>query len=54
MSYSILPEVHNYYNYNLWTPHFCYISVPQTIPVSVIPTVDGYNVLFQVYINVSR
>ena len=33
--------------------HFCYISVPQTIPVSVIPTVDGDNVLFQVFINVS-
>ena len=33
--------------------HFCYISVPQTIPVSVIPTVDGDNVLFQVIINVS-
>ena len=34
----------------------CYImiSVPhQTIPVSVIPTVDGDNVLFLVYINVS-
>ena len=29
------------------------ISVPQTIPVSVIPTVDGDNVLFQVIINVS-
>ena len=27
--------------------------VPQTIPVSVIPTVDGDNVLFQVIINVS-
>ena len=34
--------------------HFCYISVPQTIPVSVIPTVDGDNVLFQVIINVSN
>ena len=33
--------------------HFCYISVPQTIPVSVIPTVDGDNVLFQDIINVS-
>ena len=31
-----------------------YISVPQSIPVSVIPTVDGDNVLFQVYINVSN
>ena len=29
------------------------ISVPQTIPVSVIPTVDRDNVLFQVIINVS-
>ena len=33
--------------------HFCYISVPETIPVSVIPTVDGDNVLFQIIINVS-
>ena len=34
--------------------HFCYISVPnKTIPVSVIPTLDGFNVLFQVLINVS-
>ena len=33
--------------------HFCYISVLQTIPVSVIPTIDGDNVLFQVIINVS-
>ena len=33
--------------------HFYYISVPQTIPVSVIPTRDGDNVLFQVFINVS-
>ena len=33
--------------------HFCYISVPKAIPVSVIPTVDGDNVLFKVIINVS-
>ena len=33
--------------------HFYYILVPQTIPVSVIPTVDGDNVLFQAFINVS-
>ena len=33
--------------------HFYYISVPQTLPVSVIPIVDGENVLFQVIINVS-
>ena len=33
--------------------HFCYISVPQTIPVSVIPTIDGYNVIFQIITNVS-
>ena len=33
--------------------HFCYILVPQIILVSVIPTVDEDNVLFQVIINVS-
>ena len=34
--------------------HFCYISVPKkVIQVSVIPTVDGDNVLFLVFINVS-
>ena len=34
--------------------HFCYILVPhQTLPVSVIATVDGDNVIFQVIINVS-
>ena len=32
---------------------FLLYSVPQTIPVSVIPTVDGDNVIFQVIINVS-
>ena len=51
MSCSILLEV-TYYVIQL-----CYISlsysVPQTIPVSVIPTLDGDNVLFQVFINVS-
>ena len=33
--------------------HFCYISVPHTIPVSVIPTVDEDNVLFRIITNVS-
>ena len=33
--------------------HFCYISVPQIIPVSVIPTVDEDNVIFQMFIKVS-
>ena len=33
--------------------HFGYISVPQTIPVSVIPTVDEDNVLFQIITNVN-
>ena len=35
--------------------NFDYLSVlvPQTIPLSVIPTVDGDSVLFQVFINVS-
>ena len=34
--------------------HFYYISVPhQTIPITVIPTVDGDNITFQVFINVS-
>ena len=33
--------------------HFYYISVPQTIPVSVTPKLDGNNVTFQVIINVS-
>ena len=33
--------------------HFYYISVPQTILISVIPRVDGDNVLFQVLVNVS-
>ena len=33
--------------------HFCYISVPQTILISVMPTVKRDNVLFQVLVNVS-
>ena len=34
--------------------NLCYISVPQTIPVSVITTTEEDNVLFQVYIDVSQ
>ena len=34
--------------------HFCYISVPQTIPVSFLPMAKRDNVLFQVTINVSN
>ena len=30
-----------------------YLVSHQTLPVSVIPTVDGDNVIFQVFINVS-
>ena len=33
--------------------HFYYILVPQTILISVIPTVDGDNIIFQVLVNVS-
>ena len=40
--------------YTVMMLYFCYISVPQTIPVSVIATTEKDNVLFKVYIDVSQ